>query len=110
MGILNKLLSNYGDDLAEAAGKTAANYTDDFVSRWGKQIAEAGANKSDDAMRALLNKRGNKDMVRDAFMAMQPEIPGKDLSSMFRASTSASALVSISLPISAALFCIASTL
>lgn len=85
MGILNKLLSNYGDDLAEAAGKTAANYTDDFVSRWGNQIAEAGANKSDDAMRALLNKRGNKDMVRDAFMAMQPDIPGKDLSSMFRA-------------------------
>lgn len=85
MGILNKLLSNYGDDLAEAAGKTAANYTDDFVSRWGKQIAEAGANKSDDAMRALLNKRGNKDMVHDAFMAMQPDIPGKDLYSMFRA-------------------------
>ena len=85
MGILNKLLSNYGDDLAEAAGKTTANYTDDFVSRWGKQIAEAGANKSDDAMRALLNKRGNKDMVRDAFMAMQPDMPGKDLGSMFRA-------------------------
>lgn len=85
MSILNKLLSNYGDDLAEAAGKTVANYTDDFVSRWGKQIAEAGANKSDDAMRALLNKRGNKDMVRDAFMAMQPDMPGKDLGSMFMA-------------------------
>lgn len=85
MGILNKLLSNYGDDLAETAGKTAANYTDDFVSRWGKQIAEAGANKSDDAMRSLLNKRGNKDMVRDAFMAMQPDMPGKDLYEMFRA-------------------------
>lgn len=85
MSILNKLLSNYGDDMAEAAGKTAASYTDDFVSRWGKQIAEAEANKSDDAMRALLNKRGNKDMVRDAFMAMQPDMPGKDLYEMFRA-------------------------
>lgn len=85
MGILNKLLSSYGDDLAEAAGKTAANYTDDFVARYGANIAKAGANKSDDAMRALLNKRGNKDMVRDAFMAMQPDMPGKDLYEMFRA-------------------------
>jgi len=87
MGILNKLLSNYGDDLAKAAEKGAAkwsDYADNFVSRWGKDIAEAGANKSDDAMRAMLKKRGNKDMVRDAFLSMEQFDPGTDYGAMFR--------------------------
>jgi len=49
MSILNKLLSNYGDDLAEAAGKTASNYADDVV--------RAASNKTDDAIRAAAIKK-----------------------------------------------------
>ncbi len=84
MSILSQLFSNYGDDVLRGATKTASNYADDFFLRYGDDIARAGADKSDDAMRALLNKRGNKDMVRDAFMAQQVDNPGVDMAKIFR--------------------------
>ena len=84
MSILSQLFANYGDDVLRGATKTASNYADDFFIRYGDDIARAGADKSDDAMRALLNKRGNKDMVRDAFMAQQVDNPGVDMAKIFR--------------------------
>lgn len=84
MSILSQLFSNYGDDVLRGATKTASNYADDFFLRYGDDIARAGADKSDDAMRALLNKRGNKDMVHDAFMAQQVDNPGVDMAKIFR--------------------------
>jgi hypothetical protein len=84
MSILSGLFAKYGDDVLRGATKTASNYADDFFLRYGDDIARAGADKSDDAMRALLNKRGNKNMVYDAFMAQQVDNPGVDMAKIFR--------------------------
>ena len=84
MSILSKILGNYSDDIAKAATKTAANYTDDFIQRYGDDLVKAGANQSDDAMRKFLTKRGNKEAVRDAFMTQADLGSGKDMSTIFR--------------------------
>lgn len=54
-------------------------YSSDFANRYGEQIKAAGADKSAEAMGKLLNKRGNKNMVRDAFMTQQDDNPGGDM-------------------------------
>lgn len=54
-------------------------YSSDFANRYGEQIKAAGADKSPEAMAKLLNKRGNKDMVRSAFMTQQDDAPGSDM-------------------------------
>lgn len=83
MSILSTLLGKYGDDLAKGISKVSS-FSDDFVKRYGDDIARAGADKSDDAMRALLTKRGNKAMVGDAFMTQADLGSGVDMSKVFR--------------------------
>lgn len=83
MSILSNLFGKYGDDIAKAATKVA-NYSDDFIKRYGDDIVKAGANKSDEAMKAFLTKRGNKEAVRDAFMTQADLGSGIDMSKVFR--------------------------
>lgn len=55
-----------------------------FMDKYGDAIKQAGADTSQDAMAALMAKRGNKDMARDAFMTQQDSNPDTDMLKIFR--------------------------
>lgn len=55
-----------------------------FIEQYGDAITKAGADTSRDAMSALMAKRGNKNMVRDAFMTQQDTNPDTDMLKVFR--------------------------
>lgn len=55
-----------------------------FMDKYGDAIAKAGAGNDPEAMAALMMKRGNKDMVRDAFTTQQDSANGTDMYRVFR--------------------------
>ena len=55
-----------------------------FMDKYGDAIAKAGAGDDPEAMAALMMKRGNKDMVRDAFTTQQDSANGTDMYRVFR--------------------------
>lgn len=55
-----------------------------FMDKYGDAIAKAGAGEDPEAMAALMMKRGNKDMVRDAFTTQQDSANGTDMYRVFR--------------------------
>lgn len=60
------------------------NNSEYFMGKYGDAIAKAGADNSPEAMAALLAKRGNKDMIRDAFMTQQDTANGADMYKIYR--------------------------
>ena len=60
------------------------NNSEYFMSKYGDAITKAGADNSPEAMAALLAKRGNKDMIRDAFMTQQDNGNGTDIFQVYK--------------------------
>ena len=60
------------------------NNSEYFMSKYGDAITKSGADNSPEAMAALLAKRGNKDMIRDAFMTQQDTANGADMYKVYR--------------------------
>lgn len=76
MSILSQLFANYGDDVLRGATKTASNYADDFFLRYGDDIARAGADKSDDALKIAAAQSDNLGkMSLDDIFALSGKTP-----------------------------------
>ena len=56
----------------------------DFADKYKDVLAETGADTSPEAMNKLLNKRGNKEMVYDAFMTQQDDANGENMANVYR--------------------------
>ena len=56
----------------------------DFADKYKDVLAETGADTSPEAMNKLLNKRGNKEMVYDAFMTQQDDANGENMTNVYR--------------------------
>lgn len=56
----------------------------DFADKYKDVLAETGADTSPEAMNKLLNKRGNKEMIYDAFMTQQDDANGENMANVYR--------------------------
>ena len=56
----------------------------DFADKYKDVLAETGADTSPEAMNKLLNKRGNKEMLYDAFMTQQDDANGENMANVYR--------------------------
>ena len=60
------------------------NNSEYFMSKYGDAITKAGADESPEAMATLLAKRGNKDMLRDAFNTQQDTANGVNMYNVYK--------------------------
>lgn len=60
------------------------NNSEAFVSKYSDALAKAGADSSPEVMAELLGKRGNKDMLRDAFMTQQDNANGANIYKIYQ--------------------------